>query len=149
MFCNKCGTENSEDNSFCQRCGANLTLPVPSEAIYIGADKEMQAPIVGKMANDMKFVGLFSIIGGALYCLGIIYALVGVPMIICGLRLREAADNFAYYEKSKDTTFLERGFEKQGICFFILKILIIISLVLFAIIILGYIAFFGFVFAFD
>ena len=149
MFCKKCGTENSEDNSFCQKCGANLTLPAPSEVTYVGAYKEMQTPSVSKMAKDMKFVGLFSIIGGALYCLGIIYALVGVPMIICGLRLREAADNFDYYEKSKDITFLQRGFEKQGNSFFILKVLIIISLALTALMTLGCIAFFVFVFTFD
>lgn len=51
--------------------------------------------MVRKMTGDMRFVGLFTIIGGAFACLGIITAIIGVPVIISGLRLHEAADSFS------------------------------------------------------
>ena len=39
-----------------------------------------------KMSGDMGFYGIFTIIVGAFSCLGIISAVVGIPMIIAGLR---------------------------------------------------------------
>ena len=86
---------------------------------------------INKMNGDMKFVGIFYIIAGALYCLSIIGAVVGIPLIISGLRVREAADSFATYLNSSDISFLERGFERQGSFFFIQKVFMIITLVLF------------------
>ena len=46
----------------------------------------------GKMTSDMRFVGLFTIIYGAINCLSIIGAVIGVTMIFIGIRMREAAD---------------------------------------------------------
>jgi len=90
----------------------------------------MMQMTVSKMSGDMRFVGIFYIIMGALYCLSIIGALVGIPLIICGLRLREAADSFTSYLGSNDSGILERAFERQGSFFFIQKVLLIISLIL-------------------
>ena len=42
---------------------------------------------VNKMTGDMQFVGIFYIIIGALQCLSIIGAIVGIPLIICGLQI--------------------------------------------------------------
>ena len=44
--------------------------------------------VFDKMTSDMRFVGLFTIIYGVLTCLTIIGALIGVPTIIIGLRIR-------------------------------------------------------------
>jgi hypothetical protein len=85
---------------------------------------------VTKMSGDMRFVGIFYIIMGALYCLTIVGALIGIPLIICGLRLRESADAYSGYLGSNDANMLERAFERQGSFFFIQKVLMIISLVL-------------------
>ena len=85
---------------------------------------------VNKMSGDMRFVGIFYIIMGALYCITIVGALVGIPLIICGLRVREAADSFIAYLGSSDSNMLERAFERQGSFFFIQKVLMIISLIL-------------------
>lgn len=87
--------------------------------------------IISKTTNDMRFVGLFYMIYGILCCLTIIGAIAGVPLLISGIRLREAADEFAAY---RDTNFLDRlyrGFERQGKYFFIQKVLIIIGIVIF------------------
>jgi len=83
----------------------------------------MMQMTVSKMSGDMRFVGIFYIIMGALYCLSIIGALVGIPLIICGLRLREAADSFTSYLGSNDSGILERAFERQGSFFFIQKVI--------------------------
>ena len=83
-----------------------------------------------KMIKDMRFVGMFTIIYGAITCLTIIGALLGVPTIIVGLRMREAADQFAIFKATNDAASMRRGFELQGQYFKIVKILIIIGLVL-------------------
>jgi hypothetical protein len=96
---------------------------------------------VNKMSGDMRFVGVFYIIIGALYCLTIIGAIIGIPFIICGLRLRESADSYMAYIGSQDTTMLERAFEKQASFFFIQKVLLIIAIVLMVLYIIFIIAF--------
>ena len=83
-----------------------------------------------KMISDMRFVGMFTIIYGALTCITIIGALLGVPIIIVGLRMREAADQFAIFRTTNDANAMRMGFEIQGKFFRIIKILIIIGLVL-------------------
>lgn len=96
---------------------------------------------VTKMAGDMRFVGVFYIIMGALYCLSIIGAIIGIPFIICGLRIRESADAYTGYLSSSDTNMLERAFERQGSFFFIQKVLMIIGLVMIVLYIVFLIAF--------
>src|SRR4030067_106879 len=96
---------------------------------------------VNKMTGDMRFVGVFYIIMGALYCLSIIGAVIGIPLIICGLRIRESADAYNGYLGSNDVNMLERPFERQGSFFFIQKVLMIIGLVFIVLYIIFIIAF--------
>lgn len=84
-----------------------------------------------KMIGDMKFVGIFFIISGAFSCLSIIGAVFGIPIIIMGLRIREAADKFDGFSRTNDKKFLKQGFELQGTFFKIYKILIIVGIVVF------------------
>ncbi len=83
-----------------------------------------------QMITDMKFVGMFIIIYGALTSLSIIGALIGVPLIFVGVRMRESADFFQTYQMTKDKTALISAFDAQAKYFRIAKILIIISLIL-------------------
>ena len=85
---------------------------------------------IPKMAMYMKFIGILQIIGGALYCLTIIGALIGVPVIFMGMRLREAADGFKKYLASDSKQDLDVAIEKQKRSFYIQFVLAIISLVL-------------------
>jgi hypothetical protein len=85
---------------------------------------------VPKMAQYMKFIGIIQIIGGALYCLTIIGALIGVPVIYMGIRLREAADGFKKYLASDSKQDLSYAIDRQTRSFFIQFILMIISLAL-------------------
>lgn len=96
---------------------------------------------VNKMTGDMQFVGIFYIIIGALQCLSIIGAIIGIPLIICGLRLRESADSFRGYLTTNDSGMLENALERQGRFFFIQKVLLIISIVIFVLYIIFIIVF--------
>lgn len=86
---------------------------------------------LNKMTRDMNFVGMFFIIIGALYSLTIFGALLGIPLIISGLRLRESANSFTSYAASNDVFTLEQAIERQGKFFFIQKVLAVIALVFF------------------
>lgn len=90
----------------------------------------MFIPMISKMGSDMKFVGLFHIIYGALNCLTIIGAIIGVPFIIAGLRLRESGDSFSDYLRSNNFQILEAALERTSRFISIYKVLIIIYLVL-------------------
>lgn len=94
-----------------------------------------------KMTNDMRFVGMFAIIYGALTCLSIIGALIGVPIIFVGLRMREAADQFSTFRITNNAASMRAGFELQGRFFHILKILIIVQIVLIVLIIIFFVVF--------
>ena len=84
---------------------------------------------ITKLSSDMRFVGIFFIIVGVLYSITIIGAILGIPLIISGLRLRESSDSFSSYMLSSDNNMLERALERQSRFFFIQKIFIIITLV--------------------
>ena len=95
------------------------------------------------MNGDMKFVGMFTIIYGGLICLSIIGALIGIPLIIAGMRIREAADQFSIFKTTNNTGAMRSGFELQGKYFHILKVLIIVGIVITAIYIIFIIFFFS------
>jgi hypothetical protein len=84
---------------------------------------------VSKMTGYMRFMGILYIIGGALYCITIIGALVGVPVIFLGNRMREAAENFDKYSLSGVFQDLSVAIEKQTRFFFIQYVLAIIGLI--------------------
>lgn len=92
--------------------------------------------VILNMSKDMNFLGIMSIIYGALNCLTIIGAAIGIPVIFAGIRLREASEAFRAYADSNDMLVLERALERQSRVFYIYKIITIISLVLMALYIL-------------
>lgn len=102
--------------------------------------------IFSQMTSDMKFVGMFTIIYGAINCLSIIGAVIGIPMIFIGLRMRDAADYFEAFKNTNDKNALRSGFEAQAKYFKISKIMIIISLVLIVLYIIAIIVFISFIF---
>lgn len=87
--------------------------------------------IVRKMINDMRFVSVFTIIYGVLCCISVIGLIVGIPIIVSGTKLRNAAKEFESYLQFGDIGKIFKGFELQGSYFFINKVFIIIGLVFF------------------
>ncbi len=94
-----------------------------------------------KMIKDMRFVGFFIIIYGVVNCLTIIGALIGVPLIFAGMRMRESADQFSYFRKTNNAATMRSGFELQSRYFNIFRILIIVGLILTALYIIFIIVF--------
>ena len=92
------------------------------------AERALSA-IIPKTTRDMRFVGWFYIIYGALTSLTIIGAIVGVPLLISGLRLREAADEFDVYLRNHDFDAIVRGLERQGRFLFLQKVFAILTIV--------------------
>ena len=70
--------------------------------------------LAARMAGDMRIVGLFNIVFGALTCLGIITAVLGVPMLLSGLRLREGADAFDRYRVGGDAGSMQAAMKGQA-----------------------------------
>jgi hypothetical protein len=98
---------------------------------------------ISKMIGDMNFVGIFYIITGALYSLTIVGAVIGIPIIISGLRVRESANQFQAYLVSNEPFSLEQATDRLSKFFFIQKILMIITVVLFVIYIIAVIVIIG------
>jgi len=83
---------------------------------------------VRKMIKDMRFVAVLTIIYGLLCCISVIGAIVGIPIIVSGTKLRNAAKEFESYMQFGDIGKIFKGFELQGSYFFINKVFIIIGL---------------------
>ncbi|MCP5061717.1 MAG: DUF5362 domain-containing protein [Ignavibacteriae bacterium] len=96
---------------------------------------------ISKLTKDMNFVGMFTIIYGVINCLTIIGAIIGIPLIFMGLRLRESATNFDIYKNGGDKIAFQNSVEKLYKYFNIQKILIIITLVFFVLYIIGIVLF--------
>lgn len=95
----------------------------------------LQQILVG-MCKDMRFVGVCSIVYGGFSCLSLLGAVIGVPIILMGLRMRESADAFSSYSSSEDKNTLTYAIDRLSKMFFHFKLWIIISLVGFALYIL-------------
>ena len=93
-----------------------------------------------KMTGYMRFIGILYIIGGSLYCITIIGALVGIPAIFIGLRMRQASENFDKYSLSGVFQDLSTAIERQTRFFFIQFVLAIIGIIIFFIYIVVIIA---------
>ncbi len=102
--------------------------------------------LFSQMTKDMKFVGMFTIIYGALNCLSIIGAIIGIPFIFIGLRIRDSADYFEAFRLTNDKRALTNAFEAQAKFFRISKIIIIVSVVLGILYLIGVIVFFSYIF---
>lgn len=91
---------------------------------------ELLASTANQMARDMRFYAIVYIIFGALYCLSIFGAIIGVPIIIYNLKLKDSADQFENFTRSHDFFELQKAFENQRKFFLFNKVLIIIGIVL-------------------
>jgi hypothetical protein len=94
-------------------------------------------PEIVQMTKDMNFISVFIIIYGALQCLSIIGMIIGIPIIYAALRMKEAAEAFKHYALNNDNNALSYGFDKLANSFRIVKILIIVSLIVYGLLIIA------------
>lgn len=85
--------------------------------------------IIDSLSGWMKFMGIYSIIAGAISCLGIITAAIGIPMIFAGLGLNRASESLKQYKANNNQYILNEVFTNMNKYFKIQGILIIIGLV--------------------
>jgi len=97
----------------------------------------------GQTLGNMRFVGLATMIYGILTCLTIVGAIIGIPTIIAANRLLGAVKILEEYRLTGVENHLASGFHELGRAFGIVKVLIIISLVLLALEVVGFIIFGG------
>lgn len=88
---------------------------------------------LSNLSKYMNFMGILAMIGGVIYCITIIGAIIGIPYFIMGKRLKESAEAFERYSTSISGSDLETAIDKQTRSFFIMYVLAIIGLVLMAI----------------
>ena len=76
-----------------------------------------------------KIFGVISIIQGALISLSFVGLVIGVPLILAGLKLMESSKNLNEYKLTKDTKNLKNFFIEYRKYWVILLITIIVSIV--------------------
>ena len=105
----------------------------PAPAPVPASTSSSMSANIPDLSKYMRLIGLLQMIGGVLYCLTIVGAIIGVPVYIMGKRLRESADAFTSYHTSNSGRDLETAIERQTRAFFIQYVLAIIGLVIMAI----------------
>lgn len=100
----------------------------PAQGNYV---QNPYSGIISNLIGNMRFVGIFTIIWGSITCIGVMSAIIGIPMIFAGIRLRESADYFEGFINSNlnNENLLSQALEKQNRYFNIIKILIIIGII--------------------
>jgi hypothetical protein len=110
-----------------------------SAKLVIESQSDLKVTIT-KLCPWVSFHGWIYLLGGAFYCLSIIGAIIGVPMIIAGVGLINSTKDFRDFANSQDLARLNSALVEQkkffattGILFiltFIVPILLFISLLL-------------------
>ncbi|RKS86961.1 hypothetical protein DES39_0167 [Orbus hercynius] len=80
-----------------------------------------------------KIFGVFAIIGGALTCLGIITAILGVPYLIAGIKLFKSGSAFSYASYTHDSKFMKEAIVNLASYWLYTLIMIIITVVFYII----------------
>ncbi len=82
----------------------------------------MAPPIIDSLSGWMKFIGIYTIVVGAISCIGIITAAFGIPMIFSGIGLTNASKSLKSYNDYNNQftlneffTYLNKYFKIQGI----------------------------------
>lgn len=84
---------------------------------------------VDSMARDMRFYAILYIIYGGCISLTVFGAILGIPMIIYNLKLKDSANQYRKFIRNNDFSQLNKAFENQRKFFFFNKVLLIIGLV--------------------
>lgn len=92
-----------------------------------------------KTKGQMNFVGIMAIIFGAISCLSIFGAIVGIPLILAGLRAKDSAEKLGHFLENKEIGDLKNAITLVGKYFEMKKLFYIISLILTVLTIIFYI----------
>ncbi|MEI6091087.1 MAG: DUF5362 family protein [bacterium] len=96
-------------------------------------EKALFYPQLDKLASDMKFISIVSIIFAAIASIAIVTVPVTILQIIAAIKLRNAADDIKKYIKEEDFAHMKEAWLSIGKYMNIVKILLIINIVLFVV----------------
>lgn len=85
--------------------------------------------MIDSLSGWMKFMGIMTIISGALSCLGIITAAIGVPLIFAGIALINCSKNIKTYKQYSNPYILNEVFASLNKYFKIQGILTIVGII--------------------
>ena len=92
-------------------------------------EQKLQALVQYKrLTGWATFMGVFAVVKGLVLCLGIVTAIIGVPLIIAGLRLTGAVDSMKEFSYANDVNKLSDMVDKLNTYFRIYGILTLIGL---------------------
>lgn len=86
--------------------------------------------IIDSLSGWMKFIGIYTIVMGALTCIGIITAAIGVPLILAGIALTNGSKSIKTYKEYTNPYILNEVFTSMNKYFKIQGILAIVCIVL-------------------
>lgn len=86
--------------------------------------------MIDSLSGWMKFMGIYTIVIGALSCLGILTAAIGVPLIFAGIALNKGSANLKSYKQYQNPYVLNELFTSLNKYFKIQGILTIVTIVL-------------------
>jgi hypothetical protein len=128
----------------------NPGQPQPSQFDPQGGAGSQQMSIDPIVMNNIsssigwaKFIGIMGIIGGAISCLGIITAAIGIPAIIASLNVLKGADFARQFAMQGDYKSAFEALSKYSLYFKIMGIVTLIAIILYVILIIIYAVFFG------
>jgi len=86
--------------------------------------------IIDTLSGWMKFMGIYTIVIGAITCIGIITAALGVPMIFAGIALTKSSKSIKTYKQYNSPFILNELFTSMNKYFKIQGILVIVGIVI-------------------
>ncbi len=89
----------------------------------------MMNSMIDSLSGWMKFMGIYTIIAGAISCIGIITAAIGVPMIFAGIALNKGSDSIKTYKHYNNPHHLNEVFTSLNKYFKIQGIIAIVGIV--------------------
>lgn len=92
---------------------------------------------IGKISSDMNLLSYFSIIYGIVLSLGLITAVIGVPLIISGVKLKKSSESLMQVSENSELINLESAFSNLRVFFKIHKLILIIAIISSALLIFG------------
>lgn len=102
--------------------------------------------LIRHMAFEMKFLGIYYIITGALTSLTILGAIIGIPILISGLRLVDSAKKFLSFRYTLSSEDLLQALVFQRTYFRINFWIVVVGIILFVMYIITLIAFYQYFF---
>jgi len=86
--------------------------------------------IIDTLSGWMKFIGIYTIVTGAITCIGIITAAIGVPLIFAGIALTKGSKSIKSYKEYNSPYILADLFTSMNKYFKIQGILALVGIVL-------------------